>query len=476
MVVEVSVLPPVSPSPDVPKMIGIPGFVVPAPPAEKVVPVTAEVVGFGVISAVSTACVVSQECPVVLATLAMLTILVPIFRIPDVSRRTGVPAIVTPGPPAEIVVPAIGNAIQLGVKTWPPTLYAASCKSSSRIAVLLILTRLVPIFRIPELSNWIAVPAIVTPRPPAEIVVPSIENPAGCGLNTWSPIVKVRGRALSAVPVVSPRSEPATVVPGLPDLTVWLIKSAEALFAVNARDDLMVGHASGLKQPALVTVTAVDTVRSLPGIATTGPAFGMSPAPSVITGRGIRVFPIIVRAEGKRVSPITVGAEGKRVSPRIVGAPVGFGTSCPREFVIEAGMTDPAAAVSSERTLPTVFITPGMISVITVLDATAVFEITFPFESVATGMTGAVAVGDGLEIRLPTTVSTPATGLLTAVVAAPPMLLAMVLTPPATLPMAVLRSPPTSLASVLTRGTTTPLDSMVELGATFGPKAFVKAV
>ena len=236
-----------------------------------------------------------------------------------------------------------------------------------------------------------------------------------------------------------------------------------------------------------------------------------------------------------------VGAEGKRVSPRIVGAAVGFGTTCPREFVIEAGMTDPAAAVSSERTLPTVFITPGMIGAITVLDAAAVFEITFPFESVATvtvldaaavfeitfpfesvatGTTGAVTVGDALEIRLLTavstpatalltavvaappallttvstpatalltavvaappalltTVSTPATALLTAVVAAPPALLTIVLTPPAALLMAVLRSPPTSLASVLTRGTTTPLDSIVELGATFGPKAFVKAV
>lgn len=63
------------------------------------VPVAAEVVGYGVIIGVSTACVVSQECPVVLATLAMLTILIPIFRIPDASRRIGVSAIVTPGPP-----------------------------------------------------------------------------------------------------------------------------------------------------------------------------------------------------------------------------------------------------------------------------------------------------------------------------------------------------------------------------------------
>ena len=294
---------------------------------------------------------------------------------------------------------------------------------------------------------------------------------------------------------------------------------------------------------------------------------------------GKRVPPIIVGAEGKRVSPRTVGAEGKRVSPMIcsdtdgmvgaggiekleaagrsvspttgilravgifVSAADGFGTSCPRAFVIEAGMTDPAAAVKSETTLPSASVTPGLISgAITVLDAAAVFEITFPFESVSTGMAGAVIVRDGLEMSTPlefvmeagislrtvlmpapallTTLSTPATALLTAVVAAPPILLtteltpatalltavvaappisltteltppatlltAVVaappisltteLTPPATLLTAVLRSPPTLLARELIRGTTTPLGSMVELGATFGPKAFVKAV
>lgn len=130
--------------------------------------------------------------------------------------------------------------------------------------------------------------------------------------------MKSKGRALSAVPMVSPNSERATVVAGLPGFTVWLIKSAEALFAIKARDILMVGHASGLKQPALVTVTAVDTVRSLPAIATTGPA-GMSPGASVMTGRGAgkSVSPSIYGAEGKSVSPIIVGPGGKSVSKRV---------------------------------------------------------------------------------------------------------------------------------------------------------------
>ena len=225
-----------------------------------------------------------------------------------------------------------------------------------------------------------------------------------------------------------------------------------------------------------------------------------------------------------------------------MSAAVGFGTTCPRAFVIEAGMTDPAAAVTSETTLPSASVTPGIIGAIAVLDTAAVFEITFPFESVATVMTGAATVRDGLEMRTPlefvieagtslrteltpapalltivftpspallttvlmspptllttvfppatalltavvtappallTTVSTPPAALLTAVLRSPPTLLTMVLTPPAALLTAVLMSPPTLLASVLTRGTTTPLGIMVELGATFGPKAFVKAV
>ena len=276
-------------------------------------------------------------------------------------------------------------------------------------------------------------------------------------------------------------------------------------------------------------------------------AEGKTVAPRAVSAEGKRVSPNAVSAEGKMVSPRTVGAEGKRVSPMIggidkleaagrsvspttgilgavgifVSAVDGFGTSCPSASVTEAGMTDPAAAVKSETTLPSASVTPGLISgTITVLDAAAVFEITFPFESVSTGTAGAVIVRDGLEMRTPlefvmeagislrtvlmpapallTTVSTPAIALLTAVVAAPPILLtteltppatlltAVVtapptsltteLTPPATLLTAVLRSPPTLLARELTRGTITPLGSMVELGATFGPKAFVKAV
>ena len=35
-------------------------------------------------------------------------------KLPDDPKLTGFPAIVTPGPPAEIVVPAIGNAVGFG--------------------------------------------------------------------------------------------------------------------------------------------------------------------------------------------------------------------------------------------------------------------------------------------------------------------------------------------------------------------------
>ena len=170
-----------------------------------------------------------------------------------------------------------------------------------------------PVPRSQDVFKLMGVPKFVILAPPAGIVFPSIENPAGCGVDTRPPKIESKVRTLSAVSVASINLGRATVVAGAPGLTVWLIKSAEALFAAGVRDALMVGHYSGLKQPALVTVTAVDTVRSVPGLATTGPPSAVSPAPSVIIGRvgGKRASPIIVGPEGKRVSPVIIGDGGK---------------------------------------------------------------------------------------------------------------------------------------------------------------------
>ena len=42
-------------------------------------------------------------------------------RTPDACKLTGVPEIVTPGPPAEMVVPSIEKATGFAVKTCPAT-------------------------------------------------------------------------------------------------------------------------------------------------------------------------------------------------------------------------------------------------------------------------------------------------------------------------------------------------------------------
>lgn len=45
----------------------------------------------------------------------------PITKVPDGLRRTIVPSIVAAGPSAEIVVPAIENAVGFGVNVWSAT-------------------------------------------------------------------------------------------------------------------------------------------------------------------------------------------------------------------------------------------------------------------------------------------------------------------------------------------------------------------
>ena len=100
---KVGILPPVPWFPLLPKFVGVTDTVIIEPVSEKVVLVTADAVRLGV--NISVLAIASRGWPVVLAILAMLATLVPSFRIPDASRRIGVPAIVTPGPPAEIVVP-----------------------------------------------------------------------------------------------------------------------------------------------------------------------------------------------------------------------------------------------------------------------------------------------------------------------------------------------------------------------------------
>lgn len=106
--------------------------------------------------------------------------LLPISRIPEAPKLTTVPSTVTPGPPAEIVVPSIEKAVGLGVKVSPPTVYTLL---GGREILLL------PMSRIPEVSKLTRVPSMLTPEPPAEMMVPSIEKAVGLAVKISPPTV-----------------------------------------------------------------------------------------------------------------------------------------------------------------------------------------------------------------------------------------------------------------------------------------------
>ena len=107
-------------------------------------------------------------------------LLLPISRIPEVPKLMTVPSMVTPGPPAEIVVPSIEKDVGLGVKVSPPTVY--TLLDGTTILLL-------PMSRIPELSKLTRVPSMLTPKPPAEMMVPSIEKAVGLGVKISPPTV-----------------------------------------------------------------------------------------------------------------------------------------------------------------------------------------------------------------------------------------------------------------------------------------------
>ena len=97
---------------------------------------------------------------------------------PDCPRLMAVPSIVTAGPPAESMVPAMGNAEGFGVNVWPATVYALSgvYGESGRTTVEL------PIANAPDRPRLMTVPLTVIAGPSAEMVVPAIRNAEGFGV------------------------------------------------------------------------------------------------------------------------------------------------------------------------------------------------------------------------------------------------------------------------------------------------------
>ena len=91
-----------------------------------------------------------------------------------------IPLIVTAGPSAEMVVPAIEKAEGFGVKVWPATVNASSAKRVEDGFVREMV--LPPTAKTPEESSLMAVPPIVIAGPPAETTVPAKEKAVGFGV------------------------------------------------------------------------------------------------------------------------------------------------------------------------------------------------------------------------------------------------------------------------------------------------------
>ena len=70
----------------------------------------------------------------------------PITKVPDGSRLITVSPTVAAGPPAQMIVPAMGNADGFGVNTWPVTVYTLLGKILDGVGRLMVL---LPIFKAP---------------------------------------------------------------------------------------------------------------------------------------------------------------------------------------------------------------------------------------------------------------------------------------------------------------------------------------
>lgn len=86
-----------------------------------------------------------------------------------------------PGPPGKVDVPSMAKPAGFAVNTWPPTV------NTSRSWYLFVLMT-----RSEGLSDT-GVPDVMTPGPPAEMLVPAIEKSVGLAVNDWPPTTKTDG-------------------------------------------------------------------------------------------------------------------------------------------------------------------------------------------------------------------------------------------------------------------------------------------
>lgn len=88
-----------------------------------------------------------------------------------------VPFIVAAGPPAEMVVPTMVNAVGFGVNVWLAITYTLLEGRRSMVEL--------PIANEPDGPRLIAVPSTIIAGPPAEMTVPAMEKAEGFGVKVW---------------------------------------------------------------------------------------------------------------------------------------------------------------------------------------------------------------------------------------------------------------------------------------------------
>ena len=121
-------------SPEGPSEMAVPEIVMAGPPGKTEVPATLNPVGLAVKTwppTVKTALVDDGRD----------IVLVPMTR-PEGPSKTGVPEMVMPGPPFTIVVPAMEMAVGLAVKVWPPTVKTGEPDDEGKVNVSVPITRL----------------------------------------------------------------------------------------------------------------------------------------------------------------------------------------------------------------------------------------------------------------------------------------------------------------------------------------------
>lgn len=174
-----------------------------------------------------------------------VTVLVPTIR-PEAPRLTGVPDIVTAGPPGDTATLATANPVGLAVNTWPATVKTGGTRLAVPICTANVLP---PIMRLED-AILTGVPDIITAEPPSDTAVPAKLKPVELAVKAWPAAVNTEGiwfdedarrgmvlpptktpegPRLTGVPEMTAGGPPGdTVIPAMTKPVGWAVKIAPA--------------------------------------------------------------------------------------------------------------------------------------------------------------------------------------------------------------------------------------------------------